>query len=834
MNYLYVSSSAPFVSFELFARKAGENSFCSLKTRVVETKDVEEESNGYYGESIEVDSSWEYTDYAVLFTNELGYSFKGDPISVVVENGCLCASYGTDTDKDGVTDAYEVWLSGTNPSINDSFPDAKYYVYYTDGDETTCYDRLMRRDVSVSTADYTKVFFYGSLDYPGRLSKTEVIYKDGSKKEIRYEYEGDVLVNLYVGDTKYTIKEDENLRAYYVNGALVKSISKESATDIIDYLDTTKEVYVYDEDSNLVSYQNGNLYEMTYDDLGLLVGMSKNGLLYGSYSYDDYGNYITIDASDYFIHYTLEYPKYVAEYSYGDVQKKQELSCKKDGYASGDIITLTDGTEGNAIPNNVAGKITETNVESKTMSFSIGDEIHTVQYDNRGYVIKNTVISSLSESLTTYAYDSYGNLLSVTTKKDGIESTQTYEYSDRWSDVLTTFDGKTITYDVAGKPSKYYDGSEFSWTAGKLAMVKKGQNRATYSYNFEGLRDEKTVNGSYTKYIYEGSDLIAELGDDSLYYTYDGNFNLVGFEWNEENYYYQYDFLGDVIAIVDADGETCCTYSYDIWGAIQSVTGDETLAKRNPIRYRGYYYDEETGFYYLETRYYDSNTKRFLTYDDFESFLYDKEENIDGLYVYCGNNPVLFDDSTGKRAFINEVFTISEFKKESNDVRNSLNSTLVSMGHTTNTYVFEFKTTAAFISEWNKMSAKDVVVINVHGNASAIGNKNDSVADIRIQDLQYNMNNKTIVVLYLLGCHCGEYTKRNNNIARAFAKKINGTVIASDGNVNRAFLSDASFKAGGSGWYSYKFINYGSTFTCVKLGYTKLSIRQMLYCVGFH
>lgn len=412
-----------------------------------------------------------------------------------------------------------------------------------------------------------------------------------------------MLVNLYVGDTKYTIKEDENLRAYYVNGALVKSISKESATDIIDYLDTTKEVYVYDEDSNLVSYQNGNLYEMTYDDLGLLVGMSKNGLLYGSYSYDDYGNYITIDASDYFIHYTLEYPKYVAEYSYGDVQKKQELSCKKDGYASGDIITLTDGTEGNAIPNNVAGRITETNVESKTMSFSIGDEIHTVQYDNRGYVIKNAVISSLSESLTTYAYDSYGNLLSVTAKKDGIESTQTYEYSDRWSDVLTTFDGKTITYDVAGKPSKYYDGSEFSWTAGKLAMVKKGQNRATYSYNFEGLRDEKTVNGSYTKYIYEGSDLIAELGDDSLYYTYDGNFNLVGFEWNEENYYYQYDFLGDVIAIVDADGETCCTYSYDIWGAIQSVTGDETLAKRNPIRYRGYYYDEETGFYYLETRY---------------------------------------------------------------------------------------------------------------------------------------------------------------------------------------------------------------------------------------
>lgn len=103
------------------------------------------------------------------------------------------------------------------------------------------------------------------------------------------------------------------------------------------------------------------------------------------------------------------------------------------------------------------------------------------------------------------------------------------------------------------------------------------------------------------------------------------------------------------------------------------------------------------------------------------------------------------------------------------------------------------------------------------------------VADIWISDIQYYLKKKTITVLFIVSCSCGKYTKRNDNIARAFAKKITGTVIAADGLTS---YSSSYVKSGGSGWYAYKFTNYGSTFSCVKLGYTKLTIKQMLSCVG--
>ncbi len=114
---------------------------------------------------------------------------------------------------------------------------------------------------------------------------------------------------------------------------------------------------------------------------------------------------------------------------------------------------------------------------------------------------------------------------------------------------------------------------------------------------------------------------------------------------------------GDVIAILDASGSVVARYSYDAWGAIFSVTdanGTEIsdpkhIANCNPFRYRGYMYDQETGLYYLRTRYYDPVVGRFLNADDPSLITATPNALTDkNLYAYCDNNPVMRSDDGGK------------------------------------------------------------------------------------------------------------------------------------------------------------------------------------------
>ena len=93
-------------------------------------------------------------------------------------------------------------------------------------------------------------------------------------------------------------------------------------------------------------------------------------------------------------------------------------------------------------------------------------------------------------------------------------------------------------------------------------------------------------------------------------------------------------------------GNVVVSYVYDAWGKVYSVTGSmaDTLGQINPIRYRSYYYDNETGFYYLNSRYYDPDVKRFINADSQLSMGSVAGTN---LFAYCCNNPVNMTDSTG-------------------------------------------------------------------------------------------------------------------------------------------------------------------------------------------
>ena len=187
-----------------------------------------------------------------------------------------------------------------------------------------------------------------------------------------------------------------------------------------------------------------------------------------------------------------------------------------------------------------------------------------------------------------------------------------------------------------------------SWAGGRrLASVSKEGLSASYVYNSDGIRTQKTVNGVTTNYYLDGNSILRQVtGNNVLEFFYDTN-GVLGFYYNNTPYYYLKNLQGDIVGILDANGTQVVSYTYDAWGAPLSVTGTaaDTIGQLNPFRYRSYYYDNETGFYYLISRYYDPETCRFLNADG----LLSTGQGILGynMYAYCMNNPANRIDSNG-------------------------------------------------------------------------------------------------------------------------------------------------------------------------------------------
>ncbi|MBQ7171523.1 MAG: RHS repeat-associated core domain-containing protein [Clostridia bacterium] len=168
------------------------------------------------------------------------------------------------------------------------------------------------------------------------------------------------------------------------------------------------------------------------------------------------------------------------------------------------------------------------------------------------------------------------------------------------------------------------------------------------------MRVQKTVGGVTHTYTYLGDRLVCEeWGSCYIYYIYDETGRPYGLIYcdgtNTDNYYFLRNLQGDVLELMEMNGETVAFYEYDPWGKVLSVkdasgnaiTSATHIANVNPIRYRGYYYDTESGFYYLRSRYYDPEVCRFISADDW------LEVGLYNLFVYCGNNPTNCIDPLG-------------------------------------------------------------------------------------------------------------------------------------------------------------------------------------------
>lgn len=246
------------------------------------------------------------------------------------------------------------------------------------------------------------------------------------------------------------------------------------------------------------------------------------------------------------------------------------------------------------------------------------------------------------------SYDNNGNILTKESFAYSLGKRETLQTSTPvlWryeGDRLITNGNGTNVYDVMGNPTTY-QGKSITWSKGRQMTAYNG---VTFAYDGLGRRYQK---GNLCFTYGSESDLVYQSNGMEFVYDHEG---VSGLKYGGNLYAYRKNAQGDIITILDNTGNVVVNYTYNAWGEHKVLNPDGTentaadfIGNLNPFRYRSYYYDTETGLYYLKTRYYDPETGRFLNADDI-SYLDPHTINGLNLYAYCGNNPVMHVDPNG-------------------------------------------------------------------------------------------------------------------------------------------------------------------------------------------
>ena len=307
-------------------------------------------------------------------------------------------------------------------------------------------------------------------------------------------------------------------------------------------------------------------------------------------------------------------------------------------------------------------------ITSKTLGAAVAS--HTFEYDARGFLSQERLPTSLQRYV--YEYDNNGNIKTVKYYKNSSTVTPTittFTYGTLYKDRLERVGTDVLEYEETNPlyVKRIYDSStqvekmNFTWRGSKLSKLIVNENtEIQYDYNEDGTRRRKTIkrieDGTSTIvdqiiYSYVGGQLQSETHSKGyqLQYFYGLDGRLSFFIYRKDNvetrYYYRWDLLG-ITGIIDKDGNEVANYSYDAYGNMKIIHLDDTIGAINPMRYKGYYYDSETKYYWLNSRFYVPSWRRFLSPDSLD---YLDSKNINGLnlYAYCGNNPVNLYDIDG-------------------------------------------------------------------------------------------------------------------------------------------------------------------------------------------
>lgn len=566
--------------------------------------------------------------------------------------GCLNSSETTDTEyiysgelltseiTDGAVTSY-TYSNNLLTQITDPSGNTINYTYDNFGNLMTksAMDYTMYYDTMGNLTEFSKGNVQlSSYNYDGNNLLTGTDYSNGHSVDYTYDSEGKLTSIISGGNVLYSYayaedNDGEIITTITDNVAAVKTVYAGESKTVYDISDEETELYsVTDTDSGRTESFGTDEYTINHINKADIYGRTNGE----DYTYKLYSG----DEMLYFSHEEVE-GVYVTDIEKDTFDQNVSTLLR---YNNGGLKKYT-------IVYDVSGKIVRYNITENQAITATGSSVE-YEYDSLDRLVR--VNDPYEQETTIYTYDENNNITgkSVYSYTTGSTNnltavhTDSYTYSSRNSDKLISFNGSSVTYDSTGNPVSYL-GHTLSWTQGRLL---ESYDTICYTYNENGIRTSKTSGGTMTRYFLDGTTVIGQTdGTNELHYRYSESGILVGLVWNGTDYFYIRNLLGDIVAILDSDGNIVCEYTYDAWGNVLSVVGTNTaLANLNPFRYRGYFYDTDTGFYYLQNRYYDPVTGRFINCDTPEYI------GIDGTYIswngyaYCNNDPMNHTDSQGK------------------------------------------------------------------------------------------------------------------------------------------------------------------------------------------
>lgn len=552
-------------------------------------------------------------------------------------------------------------------------------------------------------------YSYGNESYKGQVQT--MTYGNGQKVYYSYDALGQVVSVGYTDQLnrfQYSYTSDGALSEIYDAILDETTVYTDSGFEIRAADDSVVYSYTTDESGNSTEYINGNavVSEVQSDNSKTITDANSNLLLFSGMGYDDLDrlerkiigtanaeiiqtyNYETDSngntgslVEEYSVAYVENGTEYLLTYAYeydgnGNITSatetlKKAVEEEESGSGSGlinpgiTLPTIPSGEDDSVSTYVVGGEDAAGSVTYETVS----EYTCTYTYDEAGQL---TYIRDEKAGKTyRYGYDASGNMVASIVSNITASGTESVAYRTNYtytngvltgtSRIGTLVPSSSTTYQVdrMGNPTAYTTGGktyQLHWGEGRMltAIGTDEDNIIFYTYNADGLRATKTVTTSgesaTTQYIWGSNGLVGTVsGDTTVIVLYDVDGEPAGFSVNGAVYTYIKNIQGDVMQILDSTGKAVVAYTYDPWG-VPTITGDADLAALNPCSYRGYDYDEETGYYYLQSRYYDPEIGRFINADEVDYLGVGDSFGSFNLFAYCNNSPVVFSDHDGHYA----------------------------------------------------------------------------------------------------------------------------------------------------------------------------------------
>lgn len=598
-----------------------------------------------------------------------------DPLNKVTSYGYDEAGNKTSVkDACGNVTRYEYNRNNQLVAEMDAAGFVKYYMYDTVGNKT--YESSRKNEYVGMKFEY---------DDLNRLVK--VIDPEGTPTKYTYDVMGNILSQTDGENRSITYEYDDDMHRLYkkIDGAGLEEVYLEY--DLVGNLKTKVDrkgvtiKYDYDENGKLLKEAAlGDIRQFTYDDVGnIKTATSEAGTTTYFYTVNNELDYKELPGNkkidyDYDAEGNRTYLKdpegNETSYEYDAANRLWKVTTSEgtntyEYYDNGNRLSLTlaNGAKTTYEYNsrNLMTKLVNTvNGVSTTYEYDYdpdGQQLYKIEpkgttsfeYDDLGRI--KTVVEPEGRT-TTYTYDKSSNRKTQTVTGSGVNCSITYNYNEqnRLTDTIEIRNGvSTVTsyqYDDNGNQTRVTEGSSVSsygydnFNQLKAAILANG-SAVNSKYDAFGQRIEKMTNGVTTTYYYDGQNVILEIGSSGNKARNVYGINLIARDDSSGALYYQFNGHGDVVYLVDVNGSLINEYDYDIFGnVLKSIEG-----KPNPFRYAGYYYDSESNYYYLNARYYDPKTARFISEDTY-SGEYSDPLSLN-LYTYCANNPVNYYDPSG-------------------------------------------------------------------------------------------------------------------------------------------------------------------------------------------